>query len=183
LAAGSDAIPSPQQRMRELFNDLSIRGKLMLLISGSVCLFTAGVLAVVWVQSLRQVRTIVQEQLEANRQLFAFAQRSHYQSQVYKGTTLAASSEVVHALERNDPAAACAFLVHLLAAPSVNSKDDPELDYISIRHRDGSLLEMLEQSGSANPAGERKWLALIFSDVRGFMAFPKTATPHSSSSA
>jgi class 3 adenylate cyclase len=131
--------------MRKLFNDLSIRRKLMLLISGSVCLFTAGVLAVVWMQSLREVRTIVQEQLEANRQLFAFAQRSHYQSQVYKGTTLAASPEVVRALERNDQAAACVFLAHLLTAPHVASNDDPDLDYISIRRRDGSLLAFAVQ--------------------------------------
>ena len=131
--------------MRKLFNDLSIRGKLTLLIGSSVCLFTAGVLAVVWVQSLRQVRTIVREHLEANRQLFAFAQRSHYQSQIYKGTTLASSSAVVHALEHNDPAAACAFLAHLLATPRVVSNDDPELDYISIRHPDGSLLAFAVQ--------------------------------------
>lgn len=117
----------------------------MLLISGSVCLFTAGVLVVVWVQSLRQVRSIVQEQLEANRQVFAFAQRSHYQSQVYKGTTLAASSEVVHALERHDKTAACAYLGRLLAAPRVASKDDPELDYISIRNPDGALLAFAVQ--------------------------------------
>jgi adenylate cyclase len=37
--------------------------------------------------------------------------------------------------------------------------------------------QMLEQSGSANPAGERKWLALIFSDVRGFTAFSEDRDP------
>jgi class 3 adenylate cyclase len=125
--------------MRKLLNDLSIRGKLMLLISGSVCVLTSAVLAVVWMQSLRQVRTIVQEQLEANRQLFAFAQRSHYESHVYKGTTLASSAAVVRALERNDQGAACEFLSQVLAAPRLDPHDD-ELDYISIRRRDGSLL-------------------------------------------
>jgi len=145
LSNGYVSLTLASKRMRKLFNDLSIRGKLMLLISGSVCLFTAGVLAVVWMQSLRQVRSIVRDQLEANRQLFAFAQRSHYQSQVYKGTTLAASSEVVRALERNDQAAACAFLGRLLATPHAASKDDPDLDYISIRHRDGTLLAFAVQ--------------------------------------
>jgi adenylate cyclase len=37
--------------------------------------------------------------------------------------------------------------------------------------------EMLEQSASANPAGERKWLALIFSDVRGFTTFSEDRDP------
>ncbi len=37
--------------------------------------------------------------------------------------------------------------------------------------------QMLEQSGAANPAGERKWLALVFSDVRGFTAFSENRDP------
>ena len=131
--------------MRKLLNDLSIRGKLVLLISGSVCVLTAAVLTVVWIQSLRQVRTIVREQLEANRQIFAFAQRSHYQAHVYKGTTLASSPAVVRALERNDRAAACAWLSQLLTAPRLDSRDDDELDYISVRLRDGSLLAFAVQ--------------------------------------
>jgi class 3 adenylate cyclase len=126
--------------MRKLFNDLSIRSKLILLISGTVCILTAAVLAIVWMQSLKQVRSIVQDQLDANRQLFAFAQRSHYQSHVYRGTTLAASAEVAQALQRNDRGAACAFLSRLLNTPRLDSHDDHELDYVSIRLRDGSLL-------------------------------------------
>jgi adenylate cyclase len=40
-----------------------------------------------------------------------------------------------------------------------------------------TTVQMLEQGGSANPAGERKWLALIFSDVRGFTAFSEDRDP------
>jgi class 3 adenylate cyclase len=149
--------------MRKLFNDLSIRSKLILLISGSVCVLTAAVLAVVWFQSLRQVRTIVQEQLEANRQLFAFAQRSHYQSQVYKGTTLAASRAVVQVLEHNDRAAACAFLSQLLKTPHLESHDDHELDYVSIRHRDGSPLALAVQH---HPVCDPQILSWHLADVQ-----------------
>ena len=121
--------------MRKFFNDLSIRSKLILLISGSVCALTASVLAVVWMQSLHQVRTIVQEQLDTNRQLFAFAQRSHYQAHVYKGTTLASTPAVVRALEHGDRTAACAALSEILKAPQVNARDDHELDYLSARRQ------------------------------------------------
>jgi len=131
--------------MRKFFNDLSIRSKLILLISGSVCALTASVLVVVWMQSLRQVRAIVQEQLETNRALFASAQRSHYQSHVYQGTTLASSPGVVHALERNDRTAACTALSEILKAPLVQAHDDHELDYLSIRRHDGSLLAFAVQ--------------------------------------
>lgn len=131
--------------MRKFFNDLSIRSKLILLISGSVCALTASVLVVVWMQSLRQVRAIVQEQLETNRELFASAQRSHYQSHVYKGTTLASSPAVVRALELGDRAAACAALAEILKAPQVQAHDDHELDYLSMRRRDGSVLAFAVQ--------------------------------------
>jgi class 3 adenylate cyclase len=165
------------QRMRKLFNDLSIRSKLMLLISGSVCVLTAAVLAVVWFQSLRQVRTIVQEQLETNRQLFAFAQRSHYQSQVYKGTTLAASPAVVYAIEHDDRVAACAFLAQLLKAPQVESHDDHELDYVSIRRRDGSLLAFAIQH---HPVCDPQILAWRVADVQDALSGAPEITTWSS---
>ncbi|HUA01320.1 MAG TPA: adenylate/guanylate cyclase domain-containing protein [Candidatus Aquilonibacter sp.] len=130
--------------MRKLLNDLSIRGKLVLLISGSVCVLTAAVLIVVWFQSVRQVRAIVQNELDANRQLFAFAERSHYETRVYKGTALADTPAVVQALERNDQAAGCAFLSKLLASPRFGPNDD-DLDYVSIRHPDGSILAFAVQ--------------------------------------
>jgi class 3 adenylate cyclase len=131
--------------MRKLLNDLSIRGKLVLLISGCVCVLTAAVLAVVWVQSLRQVRAIVQDQLAADRQLFASTERSHYQSRAYKGTTLASSPVVVHALEHNDQVAACTFLSRLRASPRFGPNDE-DLDYVSIRRPDGSILAFAVQN-------------------------------------
>jgi class 3 adenylate cyclase len=147
--------------MRKFLNDLSIRGKLVLLISGSVCVLTAAVLTVVWIQSLRQVRAIVQDQLEANRQVFAFAERSHYQSRVYKGTALAGSPAVVHALEHNDQGAACAFLSQLLASPRFGPNDD-DLDYVSMRRADGSILAFAVQH---HPVCDPETLAWRLADV------------------
>ena len=147
--------------MRKLINDLSIRGKLVLLISGSVCVLTAAVLTVVWVQSVRQVRAIVHEQLDANRQLFASGERSHYQSRVYKGTALAASPAVVHALERHDRAAACAFLTQALAAPRFGPNDD-DLDYVSVRLADGSILGFAVQH---HPVCDPETLSWHLADV------------------
>ena len=45
---------------------------------------------------------------------------------------------------RNDQGAACEFLSQVLAAPRLDPHDD-ELDYISIRRRDGSLLAFAVQ--------------------------------------
>src|SRR5271169_2641833 len=131
--------------MRKFFNDLSIRSKLILLIGGTVCVLTAGVLTLVWVQSMQQVRSIVRDQLDANRQLFAVAERSHFQTHVYKATTFAASPDVIHALARRDRAAACAYLSRLLSSPRVAYRDDHDLDYVSIRLPDGSPLAFAVQ--------------------------------------
>ena len=147
--------------MRKLLNDLSIRGKLVLLISGSVCVLTAAVLTVVWFQSVRQVRAIVHEQLDANRQLFASGERSHYQSRVYKGTALAAAPAVVHAVERHDQAAACAFLTQALAARRFGPNDD-DLDYVSIRLADGSILGFAVQH---HPVCDPQTLSWHLADV------------------
>jgi class 3 adenylate cyclase len=147
--------------MRKLLNDLSIRGKLVLLISGCVCLLTAAVLTVVWVQSMRQVRAIVQDQLSANRQLFASAERSHYQSRVSKGAALAASPAVAGALQHNDQVAACAFLTRLLASPQVGPNDE-DLDYVSIRRPDGSILAFAVQN---HPVCDPQTLSWHLADV------------------
>ncbi len=40
-----------------------------------------------------------------------------------------------------------------------------------------TTMQMLEQAGAANPGGERTWLALVFSDVRGFTAFSEDRDP------
>jgi adenylate cyclase len=40
-----------------------------------------------------------------------------------------------------------------------------------------SAYQMLEQNGTANPDGERKWMVVVFSDVRGFTAFSEDRDP------
>lgn len=129
--------------MRKFFNDLSIRSKLILLIGGTVCALTAGVLSIVWVQSLRQVRSIVQEQLETNRRLFASAQRSHYRAHAFEAAGLAKSADVIRALERRDRQQACAAITRLLSAPRADTRDTHVIDYFSIRLPDGSPLGLV----------------------------------------
>jgi class 3 adenylate cyclase len=149
--------------MRKFFNDLSIRSKLILLIGGTVCALTASVLTMVWFQSMQQVRSIVRDQLDASRQLFAVAERSHFQTHVYKATTFAGSADVIHALERHDRPAACAYLSRLLSAPRVASRDDHDLDYVSIRLPDGSPLAFAVQH---HPVCDPEILSWHLADVR-----------------
>jgi class 3 adenylate cyclase len=129
--------------MRKFFNDLSIRSKLILLIGGTVCALTVGVLTIVWIQSLRQVRSIVQEQLETNRQLFATAQRSHYRAHAFEAVSLARSADVVSALQHHNRAEACAAVARLLKAPRTDSRDNHVIDFLSIRLTDGSPLAIV----------------------------------------
>jgi len=143
--------------MRKFFNDLSIRSKLILLIGGTVCVLTAAVLSVVWFQSLRQVRAIVQDQLDTTRQMFSSAQRSHFRAHAFETASLAAAADIVHALEQRDRQAACAVLTRLMNAPRSDSRDNHVLDYLAIRLPDGSPLAVMVGTHSACDPQTLSW--------------------------
>src|SRR6202030_831882 len=119
---------------------LNIRSKLILLIGGTVCALTACVLFVVWFQSLKQVRAIVQHQLDATRPMFATAQRSHWRAHGFEVASVAASTDVIQALEKRDSEAACAAVKRLLKAPRPDARDSHVLSYVAIRLPDGTPL-------------------------------------------
>jgi len=150
--------------MPKFFNDLSIRSKLILLIGGTVCVLTAAVLSVVWFQSLRQVRAIVQDQLDTTRQMFASAQRSHFRAHAFETASLAASADVIHALETRGRDTACAALTRLMNAPRADSRDSHVLDYLAIRLPDGSPLAVMV---GTHPVCDPQTLSWHLPDVHG----------------
>jgi class 3 adenylate cyclase len=150
--------------MRKFFNDLSIRSKLILLIGGTVCVLTAGVLSVVWFQSLKQVRAIVQDQLGTTRQMFATAQRSHYRAHAFEVASLAASADIVQALEKHDREAACAVIQRMVKAPRPDERDNHVLDYVAIRMPDGSPLAVV---AGLRPVCDAQTLSWHLPDVHG----------------
>src|SRR5271163_2237248 len=94
--------------MPNFFNNLSIRNKLIVLIGGTVALLTASVLGMVWVQSLKQARAIVQEQLDTSRQLFDAVQQARYRARAFETASNAAQIAIEVPLEHRDREAACA---------------------------------------------------------------------------
>jgi class 3 adenylate cyclase len=153
--------------MPKFFNDLSIRSKLILLIGGTVCVLTAGVLSVVWFQSLKQVRGIVQDQLDTNRQLFASAQRSHFRAHAFETASFAASTDVIQALEHRDREVACASLTRLMNAPRADTRDNHVLDYLAIRLPDGSPLAV---AAGTHPVCDPQTLSWHLPDVHGSLS-------------
>ncbi len=100
--------------MPNFFNNLSIRNKLIVLIGGTVSLLTASVLTMVWMQSLKQARAIVQEQLDTSRQLFDSAQQARYRSAAFETASTAAQANMIALFERRDREAACAEVARLM---------------------------------------------------------------------
>ena len=150
--------------MRKFFNDLNIRSKLILLIGGTVCALTACVLSVVWFQSLKQVRAIVQNQLDATRQMFATAQRSHWRAHGFEVASVAASADVIQALEKRDSEAACAAVKRLLKAPRPDARDSHVLSYVAIRLPDGTPLAV---AAGKHPPCDPEMLSWRLPDARG----------------
>jgi len=121
--------------MPSFFNNLSIRNKLIVLIGGTVSLLTASVLALVWVQSLKQARSIVQEQLDNSRQLFDSAQQARYRAFAFETASNAAQASTITIVEHRDREAACAEVARLMQR---TASKVPRL--ASIRLANGTLL-------------------------------------------
>jgi class 3 adenylate cyclase len=121
--------------MPSFFNNLSIRNKLIVLIGGTVSLLTASVLALVWMQSLKQARSIVQEQLDNSRQLFDTAQQARYRAFAFETASNAAQSSMITIVEHREREAACAEVARLMQK---TASKVPRL--ASIRLADGTLL-------------------------------------------
>jgi class 3 adenylate cyclase len=165
LARISDRRPQFQARRSQLdmpnfFNNLSIRNKLIVLIGGTVSLLTASVLALVWVQSLKQARSIVQEQLDTSRQLFDSAQQARYRARAFETASNAAQSSIEIPLERRDRGAACAEVARLMEEPSSSSQRTP--GFVSIRLPDGAPLAL---GVKGHPACDPKIMSWRLPDV------------------
>jgi class 3 adenylate cyclase len=123
--------------MRDFFRNLSIRNKLIVMIGGTVSLLTAGVLALVWVQSLTQARAIVQEQLDSSRDQFDSAQQGRYKAKAFQTVSDAMRPDVLGPLEHRDREAACAEVARLMELP-----ENHALGYMALRLPDGSPLAL-----------------------------------------
>ncbi len=123
--------------MPNFFNNLSIRNKLIVLIGGTVSLLTASVLAMVWMQSLKQARAIVQEQLDTGRQLFDSAQQARYRSAAFETAATAAQANMITLFERRDREAACAEVARLMKKTSI-----PAGRFVSLRLPNGAPLAL-----------------------------------------
>jgi class 3 adenylate cyclase len=138
--------------MRDLFRNLSIRNKLIIMIGGTVSLLTAAVLATVWAQSLTRARQIVQEQLDRSRDSFDSGQQARYRARAFETVSDALKPEIAGPLERGDSTAACAEVARLMALPK-NSL----LSFISIRRPDGSPLALGVRGHAACDADVMAW--------------------------
>jgi class 3 adenylate cyclase len=141
--------------MPNFFNNLSIRNKLIVLIGGTVALLTASVLGMVWVQSLKQARAIVQEQLDTSRQLFDAVQQARYRARAFETASNAAQIAIEVPLEHRDREAACAEVARLMELPSISSQRTP--GFVSIRMPDGATLALGVRGHAACDPAIMQW--------------------------
>lgn len=138
--------------MRDLFRNLSIRNKLIILIGGTVSLLTIAVLAMVWAQSLSEARAIVQEQLDRSRDSFDSGQQARYRSRAFETVSDALKPEVSGPLASKDQKAACAEVARQMALPKNNL-----LSFIALRLPDGAPLAIAVRGHAACDADVMQW--------------------------
>ena len=144
--------------MRSTFNDLSIRSKLILIVSGAVVALTLAVLGVVWWNARDEVNRDVASELQESRRSFLLLEQERLRNQVEQAAALAADEQVRRLLVARDARAACSFLDGFLADDLQAGKDD-SYDVAALLNPDGSPLAVARRGQPcADPSARRRWL-------------------------
>ncbi len=143
--------------MRSTFNDLSIRSKLILIVSGAVVALTLAVLGVVWWNARAEVNRDVASELQDSRRSFLLLEQERLRNQVEQVAALAADDQVRRLVARRDARAACAFLGDFLAEVRQDSQDD-SYDVAALLYPDGAPLAVARPGRAcASASARRQW--------------------------
>lgn len=124
--------------MRVYYNNLGLRGKVVILISAVVVILLAGVLAVVWAQSHFAMTSIAEADIASRKQ--AFVEAEVYRMRDRAHITALVGAKVAEWIEHPDQAAMCAFFEKLLNYNGSDQNDSRHIEYIALQAPDGKLL-------------------------------------------
>jgi class 3 adenylate cyclase len=114
------------------FNDISIRGKLTVIVAGAVAALTTAVLISVWVVSLREVKNDVRSELQIARQNFVMAEGEHLHENALEATTIAEAEELLPFISLRESKAACSWLAGVLTGKSTPVNPEDSIDLLAV---------------------------------------------------
>jgi hypothetical protein len=138
------------------FNDMSIRGKLTMIVAAAVAVLTTAVLISVWIISWREVRNDVHSELQVARHDFATTEGEHLHEHVLEAATIAQAQVLLPFLAKHDSTAACSWLEGVFAGKSLPVNPEDSIDLLGIVLSDGEPLGLVANDQTRCVRGKLK---------------------------
>ncbi len=138
------------------FNDISIRSKLIVIVSGAVTLLTTAVLISVGISASRQVDADVRQELEDGRRQFTLSQGEHLHENALEAKAIASDDALVLVVQHHDRAAACSWAENQLTGKKGPVNPEDVFDLVGVVLDNGKPLSIALQGKTCGDA-EMKW--------------------------
>lgn len=149
---------------RYFFNDISIRGKLTVIVAGAVAALTMAILVSVWISSWREVRADVRNELQTARQEFVTNEGEHLHEHALEAMTIAQSDDLSPLISSRDAKATCVWLSKVLSGKSNPINPEDEFDLVAVLLPNGDPLGVVVRGASACDARQLKWRLPVLSN-------------------
>ena len=124
--------------MRNYVNNLGLRSKVVLLISGVVFVLLTSVLAVVWAETHWQMKHIVNKDMASRKQAFITSEAYRIRDRAH--IAMLVGSKMEGWVDHPDHEEMCKFLDKVLAAKGTDPNDSRHIEYVALQSPDGKVL-------------------------------------------
>jgi class 3 adenylate cyclase len=139
------------------FNDISIRNKLIVIVSGAVALLTTAVLISVGISANKQVNDDVRQELEDGRTQFSLSEGEHLHEHALEAKAIASDDALVLVVQHQDRLAACSWADKLLAGKEGPVNPEDIFDLVGVVLGNGKLLTIALHGKKPCGDAEMKW--------------------------
>jgi class 3 adenylate cyclase len=146
------------------FNDISIRGKLTVIVAGAVAVLTTAVLVSVWISSWREVSADVRNELQTARKEFVINEGEHLHEHALEAMTIAESDDLPPFLLPRDSQAACSWLSKVLSGKSTPINPEDAFDIVAVILPNGDTLGVVVRGEPVCDDRELKWRMPVLSN-------------------
>ncbi len=139
------------------FNDISIRSKLIVIVSGAVALLTTAVLISVGISASKQVNADVRQELEAGRRQFTLSEGEHLHEHALEAKAIASDDALVLMVQHHDRTAACSWAQKLIAGKEGPVNPEDVFDMVGVVLDNGKPLTIAVPGKTPCGDAEMKW--------------------------
>ncbi len=135
--------------------NLSVRTKIVLLISTVVTVLLTAVLATVWMQGRTEVKTVIFTDLKARETAFLSIEQYRIRDRAHVAYLIGAKS--AQYMKQLDSAEGCQRLHHILEVQGTDPNDSTHIDYAALQGMDGQVLAIAVRGQSLCDPQLAKW--------------------------